>query len=135
MKFISEGLESKAKSSNSKLETITIDASAYSDQNQIWAYIYESVRKKFSSNVINRAKYVLTFHWKLFVVILAFSIFMHIVVPHIPEPHFFMIIYELLKNHYGAITKVSDAVAILGLAINFSPSFKLKQFLKDTLFQ
>ena len=52
LRFISEGLEAKAKLNNRKIETITIDASAYSDQNQIWAYIYEKVRERFCSNFL-----------------------------------------------------------------------------------
>ncbi|MEE3471871.1 MAG: P-loop NTPase fold protein [Butyrivibrio hungatei] len=122
LKFISEGLESKAKSSNRKIETITIDASAYSDQNQIWAYIYERVREKFSSSFFNRVKYVFAFHRKLFVAIILPFLFLHIVVPlivKIPYLQQIDISFESFEKYYDVITQFIDFAAFLGFVIGF----------------
>jgi len=118
LKFISEGLESEAKSNNRKIETITIDASAYSDQNQIWAYIYESVREKFSSSFINRVKYAFVFYWGLFVFLIAVPLLMHIasiLFAKIPYFQQIKIPFDLLKKYLDDITKYIDLAAIIGL--------------------
>ena len=124
LKFISEGLESKAKSNNRKIETITIDASAYSDQNQIWAYIYEKVRESFSSNIFNRVKYIVRFHWLLLLVIVAFPLFMHKGYPFILEQPFFQKIeepFELFIKNYDSIKQFIDLAAILGFVFKILP--------------
>ncbi len=117
LKFISEGLESEAKSNNRKIETITIDASAYSDQNQIWAYIYESVREKFSSSFINRVKYAFVFYWGVLVFLIAGPLLMHIA----KTPYFqqIKIPFDLLKKYLDDIIKYIDLAAIIGLITGF----------------
>lgn len=118
LRFISEELESKAKSSDSKLETITIDASAYSDQNQIWAYLYESVRKKFSLRFINRVKYAFVFHRGLVVLLIAVPLLMNIaglIFARIPYFQQIEIPFELLKKYLDDITKYITVASIIGL--------------------
>ncbi len=117
LRFIGEGLESKAKSTNREIETITIDASAYSDQNQIWAYIYERVREKFSSRFINRVKYAFVFHWGLFVLLIAVPLLVNIVgliFAKIPYFQQIEIPFDLLKKYLDDITKYINGAAIIG---------------------
>lgn len=124
LRFISEGLESKAKSTNREIETITIDASAYSDQNQIWAYIYERVREKFSSNFLNRVKYIVRYHWLLLLVIVLFPLLMHKGVPLVLEQPFFQKIekpFELFIQNYDVIKRFIDLAAIIGFVFKILP--------------
>ena len=124
LKFIREGLESGANSNNCNIATITIDASAYSDQNQIWAYIYENVREEFSSRFINRVKYMIWYHWLLLLAIVALPLFMHKGVPFILEQPFFQKIknpFGFFIKNYGVIKQFIDVAAILGVVFKLLP--------------
>ena len=52
LRYINEDLKE-----NRNIQTIEIDASQYSDQEKIWAYIYEEIRKKFRASFKRRVQF------------------------------------------------------------------------------